>query len=102
MPELTPTESSLYLLLLRMSFLRNSTLNVVVGKRTIANLYGHGIRGERTNMQHIGEVSRTLEEKGCIIMQGVSRDGTKYEIVLPRNIPSVAEKIATSLIPLRN
>lgn len=50
LPELTPYETSLYLYLLRNSFIRNGAVEVRVGKRTIATGYGKGSRGEKQIM----------------------------------------------------
>ncbi|HDL08766.1 MAG TPA: HNH endonuclease [Desulfobacteraceae bacterium] len=39
-----------------------------------------------------------LEEKGCIKVGDTNRDGTLYIVSLPKDIPLVAEKIASSLV----
>ena len=96
-PELTPYESSLYLYLLRGSFLRNGTTEVRVGKRTIAARYGKGSRGESTNYAHVSKILQRLEQKGCIKVGDTNRLGTLYTVVLPKDIPLVAEKIAGAL-----
>jgi ribosomal protein L37AE/L43A len=96
-PELTPYESSLYLYLLRNSFLRNGTTEVRVGKRTIATGFGKGSRGEKTNYAHVSEILRKLEKKGCIKVGNTDRFGTLYTVTLPKDIPLVAEKMASSM-----
>ncbi len=98
LPELTPYETSLYLYLLRISFVKNGAVEVRVGKRTIAAGYGKGSRGERTNYAHVSKILKRLEEKGCIKVGDTNRDGTLYILSLPKDIPLVAEKIA-SLLP---
>lgn len=65
-PEFTPYEASVYLYLLRNSFLRDGVTEVRVGKRTIATGHGKPQRGEQTAYHHMSEVLKNLEEKGCI------------------------------------
>lgn len=94
MPELTPYEGSLYLFLLRHSFLKNNTLTLRIGERTIANKFVRGVRGDRVNFNHISRVLKELEKKGCIKVGDANRTGTLYEIILPENIRFIAEKLA--------
>jgi hypothetical protein len=96
-PELTPYESSIYLYLLRNSFLKDRTVEVRVGKRTIAAGYGKGARGESTNYAHVTKILQRLEQKGCIKVGDTNRLGTRYTIILPKEIPSIAEKLARAL-----
>ena len=96
MPELTPYESAAYVLLLRDSLLRDGSQHVCVGKRTIASRLGKGARGARTNYEHIGKVLKSLEGKGCLRIGETTRDGTSYDIVLPRDVPMVQDAIAAS------
>lgn len=98
LPELTPYETSLYLYLLRNSFVKNGAGKIRVGKRTIAAGYGKGSRGEITNYAHVSKILRMLEEKGCIKVGDTNRDGTLYVVSLPKDIPLVAEKIASSSV----
>ena len=93
LPELTPYETSLYIFFLRSSFLKNKS-SLRIGKRTIAQKYGRGSRGKKTNYAHVTKVIKGLEEKGCIKVGDTNRDGTLYSIILPENIPLVAEKMA--------
>ena len=95
LPDLTPYETSVYLYLLRNSFIKNASPEVRVGKRTIATGYGKGARGATTSYEHISEVLKRLEEKGCIKAGDTNRDGTLYIVSLPSDIPLVAEKIAS-------
>jgi len=46
MPELTPYEANLWILLFRNSLIQNEPFNVRVGKRTIAEKIGKGARTE--------------------------------------------------------
>jgi ribosomal protein L37AE/L43A len=96
-PELAPYESSLYLYLLRNSFLRSGTSEIRIGKRTIAAEFGKGARGERTSYAHVSDILQRLEKKGCIKVGDTDRFGTLYTVMLPKDIPLVAEKIASSM-----
>jgi hypothetical protein len=98
MPELTPYETSLYLFLLRHSILRDGSQQIRIGKRTMAQGYGTGSRGLKTNYAHITKVIKGLEQKGCVAIGDTTREGTLYTILLPRNVPIVKERIA-SLVP---
>jgi hypothetical protein len=93
LPELTPYETSLYLYLLRKSFIKDGSSEVRVGKRTIASGYGKGSRGEKTNYEHVSKILKSLGEKGCIRISNTNRDGTLYFVNLPNDIPFVSEKI---------
>jgi len=95
LPDLTPYEVSFYLYLLRNSHLKNNASDLRVGKRTIAYACGKGTRSDKANFQHVTKVLKSLEEKGCINMGDTTRDGTLYQVNLPREIPLVKEKIAT-------
>ena len=97
LPELKPYESSLYLYLLRNSLLRDETNKVRLGKRTIAKEFCKGSRGENTSYAHVSEMLSGLEQKGCIKVGDTDRFGTLYTVILPENIPMVAEKIATEI-----
>jgi 5-methylcytosine-specific restriction endonuclease McrA len=98
LPDLTPSETSLNHYLLCNSFVKNNSFEVRVGKRTIATKYGKGSRGEKTNYEHVSKTLKMLEGKGCIKIKDTNREGTLYIVNLPKDIPLVAEKIA-SLIP---
>jgi len=99
LPELTPYEASLYLYLLRNSYLRSGNTEIRVGKRTIAVKYGKGSRGDSTNYAHISKILKRLEQKGCIKIGDTDRFGTMYKVMLPKDIPLVAGKI-NSKMPL--
>jgi hypothetical protein len=96
-PELTPYEASVYLYLLRNSFIKNGTADVRIGKRTIAARHGKSSRGEKTAYAHASKILKRLEEKGGIEIGDTNREGTLYSINLPKDIPSVAEKLAALL-----
>lgn len=98
MPELTPYESSLYLLLFRRSFLRNGSPQIRIGKRTVAEKLGTSSRAAaRISFYQVTEVLKGLEKKGCIGVGDTTREGTLYTIIRPRKIPLVKERIATSV-----
>ena len=97
MPELTPYETSLYLYLLRHSVFKDGSLHTRIGKRTIADGYGTGSRGPKTNYAHVTKVIARLEEKGCITIGDTTREGSLYTIVLPHEIPLVRKKIGALL-----
>lgn len=99
MPELVPYEASLYLFLLRNSLLRDGTQQIRIGKRTMAQGYGTGSRGNKTNYAHMTKVIGGLEAKGCLSIGDTNREGTLYTIVLARDIPLVKERLASLPIP---
>jgi len=95
-PELTPAEAAVYLLLMRQTILENDSLETRIGKRTIAEKYGQGVRGTKTNFGHINRLLKQLITKGCISVGDVNREGTLYRLILPKNIPFVSEKLKSS------
>jgi hypothetical protein len=99
MPALTPYESSLYIFLLRLTFLTDGTNQVRIGKRTISMRFGTGNKGSDISFYQVTTVLKNLENKGCIIIGDTARDGTMYTLVLPHDIPLVKEKIAAK-VPL--
>jgi len=95
MPDLTPYESSLYLLLLRLSFFANNSLQVRVGKKRVTEQLGKSSRAAATiSFSQVTEVFKGLEEKGCITIGDTTREGTLYTVRAPREIPFVKEKMA--------
>lgn len=92
MPELTPYEAAMYIFLLRNSHLKNSS-EIRIGKRTIAEKWGTGARGKRTNYAHVTDLLKGLEKKGCLKIGDVNREGTLYKVLLPEEIPLVKEKL---------
>jgi len=93
MPELTPYESSVYLLLLRSTFIKDGSREIRIGKRTITEKYGRGSRGIKTNYAHISEVLKKLEERKCVEIVDTNVKGTLYTVFLPDEIPLVLEKL---------
>lgn len=100
MPELTPHETSLYVFLLRHSHLASEFKSgeVRIGQRSIAQQYGRGPKQSVPSRQHILRQVKQLEAKGCIRVGDTTRSGTLYEVVLPAEIPSVAEKMVSGKI----
>lgn len=94
MPELTPYETTMYVFLLRNSYLKNGDSKIRIGKRTIAGNWSKGSRGNKTNYAHVTKLVKGLEEKGCIQISDTNREGTLYTIHLPIEIPLAKEKIA--------
>jgi len=74
MPELSPYGVSLYLFLLRNSFIGNNSSTIRIGKRTIADKFVKAARGERSNYAHITKVLKELEKTGCIKVGDVDRN----------------------------
>lgn len=95
MPELTPYESNLYLVLLRHSSLINKVLQVRTGKRTLADKVGKGARSnENISYKQVSKSLKGLEEKEVIKVGDTNRDGTLYTIVIPEQVPLVREKLS--------
>jgi len=95
MPDLTPYESSLYLMLLRLSFFANNSLQVRVGKKCVTKQLGKSSRAAATiSFAQVTEVFKGLEEKGCINIGDTTREGTLYTVLTPREIPFVKKKMA--------
>ncbi len=94
LPELTPYETTMYLLLLRKSLIDNGSNEIRIGKRTLAGYYGKGSRGDKTNYEHISKQLKGLEQIGCITIGDTTRDGTLYKIKFPNEIPIVIEKLS--------
>ena len=98
-PELTPYEANLYLLLFRDSFIRNRALTVRVGKRSLAGKIGKGARTEENiSYKQVSKSLKGLEEKGAIRVGDTNRDGTLYTILLPEDVPLVKEKQKLSIL----
>ena len=97
MPELTPRESSMYIFLLRNSFLRDSKNKIRMGQKTIAKLYGRGVKDSVISGRYLVKSINDLEKKGCVRIGDTNREGTLYEIFLPEQIPLVIEKLSVSI-----
>lgn len=96
MPALTPYESSLYVFLLRLTFLKDGKNQVRIGKRTISAKFGIGPQAAEISFSQVTKVLKNLESKGCIIIGDTIRDGTIYTVIQPRDIPLVKEKIVAT------
>lgn len=94
MPELSPYEAILYIFLLRNSLIKKGASTVRIGKRTIGLSLIQAIRGHKPSFNQISKVLKELERKGCIKIGDVNRDGTLYNILLPKEIPLVKEKLS--------
>jgi len=100
MPELTPYESKLYLLLLRLSHLNDGSPHVHIGKRRIAKQIGKSPQtAGLVSYDQITKVSKALEEKTCIVVGDTMREGTLYTVIVPQEIPFVKEKMAVVSLP---
>ncbi len=99
MPELTPYEAAMYIFLLRSSYIKNGSLEIRVGKRTIAEKYGKGSRGVKTNYAHVTKLVKGLEKKECIRIGDTNREGTLYTVFLPEQILLVKEKLSSIQLP---
>lgn len=92
MPELTPYETTMYVFLLRNSYLKNGDSRIRIGKRTIVGNWSKGSRGDKTNYAHVTKLVKGLEAKGCISIGDTNREGTLYIIHLPSETPLIKEK----------
>lgn len=100
MPDLTPHEASMYIFLYRNSFLLNKSSEIRIGQRTIAQKYGRGPKMAVPSRTHITRQLEQLEQKGCIKIGETTREGTLYEVIPPRKIPMVAEKLLVDIEPI--
>ncbi len=94
LPDLTPHEISLYIYLLRKSFVENGKPEIRIGKRTIASTSGRSSRAENSAYAQISKVINSLEKKSVLKIGDVNREGTLYTLYLPEQIPLVKEKMA--------
>jgi hypothetical protein len=93
LPLLRPYEASIYLYLLRRTRLERAP-STRVGVRTISRECGLGTRSASGgNQQHIREVLRALEAKGCLMVGDRSRHGTLYTIRLPSEVDAARERM---------
>jgi len=100
MPGLTPYESSLYLLLVRLSLLNDGSPCVRIGKKRIAKQIGKSSQTSGPiSYEQVTRVCKALEDKSCIAVGDTNRDGTLYTVIAPREIPFVKEKIAAEEVP---
>ena len=101
MPELTPYETAMYIFLLRHATFNGGKVSLRIGKKAIAARFAKGARGgNRSNYQHISNTLKTLEKKGCLRSGETTREGTSYALVLPRDVPLAAAKLASGEVAL--
>jgi len=103
MPELTPYEVSLYIFLLRNSYLKSISPEIRIGKRTIGEKFSPS-KGKSGKVDY-GQVSvilKRLEQKGCIKIGDTNRDGTLYTVLLPQEVASVKEKLSIVTEPIED
>lgn len=101
MPDLTPHEASLYIFLVRHSYLMSGNSEIRMGQRTIAQKYGRGPKMAVPSRSHLLRQINNLEKKGCIRVGDTNRDGTLYSVILPQDIPSVIKKLE-SILPTQD
>jgi hypothetical protein len=98
MQVLPPYETSVYLFLLRKSWMKGSS-TVRIGKRSIGEGLGKGTRSRRGgNYQHIDDKLRILAREGFIAKGDVTRLGTLYTVFLPSDVP-VVRNLMSAVIP---
>jgi HNH endonuclease len=97
LPTVPPYEFALYMLLLRMTDFRGG--EVRIGKRTIGARLGKGTRSSQGNYQHIGEKLQSLATSGFITIGDTTREGTRYEVRTPDDVPAIAERKASAITP---
>lgn len=95
---MVPYEIAIYLYLFRNSFLAGNGGQIRIGKKKIAAGCGKGVRGNKANHEQVTNVIKSLEQKGCIIIGDTTREGTLYNILLPKNIPYIAEKMIEQIM----
>jgi hypothetical protein len=95
MPELTIYETTMYFYLLRHSHLTNNSDSVRVDPNIMAAQLGKRM-GKQIDHRYLASILKSLEEKKCIRTGDVSREGTSYTVILPEDIPIVAEKMAVA------
>ena len=97
LPTVPPYEFALYVLLLRKTDFLGGELRI--GKRSIAALLGKGTRSSRGNYGHIGEKLENLATSGFILVGDTTREGTRYEIRTPGEVPAIAERKVSAIVP---
>lgn len=65
----------------------------------MAEGYGTGSRGVKTNCAHMTKIINGLENKRCLTIGDTTREGTMYTLVMPQDLPAVQEKIAGTIPP---
>ena len=99
-PRLDSYEQMLYHYLFRHSRLEGQR-EITVGVRTIQTRVGLGIgkAGSPPSQAQIAEKLRSLEKKGCVRILERSREGTRVEVLVPREIPGLIEEARHTSLP---
>ncbi len=97
LPTVPPYEFALYMLLLRISEFEGG--DVRIGRRTVSSRLGKGTRSSQGNYQHIGEKLQNLAAAGFITIGETTREGTRYGVRLPDDVPAVRERKAATITP---
>lgn len=97
LPSVTPYQFAVYVLLVHEAEAAGSA-EVKIGKRTLAAKLGKGTRSSRGNLQHIGEKLRELQGLGLIKVGRADREGTHIHVLMPREVPWVAERLSPASI----
>lgn len=97
LPSVPPYEFALYMLLLRTTHFEGG--DVRIGKRTIGARLGKGTRSSQGNYQHISEKLQNLATAGFITIGDTTREGTRYGVRVPDDVPAVRERKAALLLP---
>ena len=93
LPELTPFEATVYVILLRRGLDQSDDCKIRIGQRTLAKAWASPRAAEVTSRAHILRTIKGLEEKGVIEVGDTNREGTLYAVLLPDQVPSVKEKL---------
>lgn len=100
-PRLDTYEQALYLYVVRHSRLEGRN-DVVIGFKSArkALAFGIGKAGSPISEHACFEKLRALQEKGCLVVVGTERAGTKLRVYLPHEIPGVIPALADPPQPL--
>jgi hypothetical protein len=93
LPILSPIEVSVYLFLLRNTYIETGFSELRIGKRTMGEKIKSN-RSEKTEFHYLTRVLKSLELKGCIKIGEATIQGMLYTIILPQEVPSVKAKIS--------
>ena len=89
-PTLDVYEQAIYVFLLRQTLLEGKR-EAVIGFKSARKKLGYGIgkAGTAPSEGVVYEKLRSLESKGCILLHGSERNGTRIAIKLPSEIPGL-------------
>ena len=90
MPRLDSYEQMLYHYLFRHTHLEKKK-DIIIGTRSLQTRIGLGIgkAGSPPSQRIVSEKIRSLEKKGCIKVDSRSAQGTRVEVILPKQIPDI-------------